>query len=67
MIFGGSQNKCNVGYAFINMIAPSRIVPFYKVSDSYDMIWECLRFDHVQSLFPESCKLNLFLVVQVNI
>jgi hypothetical protein len=25
------QNKCNVGYAFINMIAPSRIVPFYQV------------------------------------
>lgn len=25
------QNKCNVGYAFINMINPDNIVPFYKV------------------------------------
>lgn len=25
------QNKCNVGYAFINMISPEHIVPFYKV------------------------------------
>jgi hypothetical protein len=25
------QNKCNVGYAFINMIAPSCIVTFYQV------------------------------------
>lgn len=25
------QNKCNVGYAFINMINPENIVPFYKV------------------------------------
>lgn len=25
------QNKCNVGYAFINMVSPSHIVAFYKV------------------------------------
>jgi hypothetical protein len=25
------QNKCNVGYAFINMISPKHIVPFYQV------------------------------------
>lgn len=25
------QNKCNVGYAFINMTEPSQIIPFYKV------------------------------------
>lgn len=25
------QNKCNMGYAFINMIDPLQIVPFYKV------------------------------------
>lgn len=25
------QNKCNVGYAFINMVSPSHIIPFYKV------------------------------------
>lgn len=25
------QNKCNVGYAFINMINPENIVPFFKV------------------------------------
>uniref|UniRef100_A0A6N2M620 RRM domain-containing protein n=1 Tax=Salix viminalis TaxID=40686 RepID=A0A6N2M620_SALVM len=24
-------NKCNVGYAFINMIEPSQIIPFYQV------------------------------------
>lgn len=25
------QNKCNVGYAFINMLSPSYIIPFYEV------------------------------------
>ena len=25
------QNKCNVGYAFINMTDPSLIIPFYQV------------------------------------
>ncbi|CAL0314677.1 unnamed protein product [Lupinus luteus] len=25
------KNKCNVGYAFINMIDPSMIIPFYQV------------------------------------
>lgn len=25
------QNKCNVGYAFINMLSPSHIIPFYEV------------------------------------
>lgn len=25
------QNKCNVGYAFINMIDPSHIIPLYEV------------------------------------
>ena len=25
------QNKCNVGYAFINMIDPQQIIPFYQV------------------------------------
>jgi hypothetical protein len=25
------QNKCNVGYAFINMTDPQHIIPFYKV------------------------------------
>lgn len=25
------QNKCNVGYAFINMLSPSNIIPFYEV------------------------------------
>lgn len=29
------QNKCNVGYAFINMLSPSHIIPFYKV-------WFCI-------------------------
>lgn len=26
------QNKCNVGYAFINMTDPQHIIPFYKVT-----------------------------------
>lgn len=26
------QNKCNVGYAFINMLSPPHIIPFYEVS-----------------------------------
>lgn len=25
------QNKCNVGYAFINMVSPSHIISFYQV------------------------------------
>ncbi|XVE88317.1 hypothetical protein DITRI_Ditri19aG0060100 [Diplodiscus trichospermus] len=25
------KNKCNVGYAFINMLSPSHIIPFYEV------------------------------------
>jgi hypothetical protein len=25
------QNKCNVGYAFINMISPVHIISFYQV------------------------------------
>ncbi|QHO45700.1 uncharacterized protein [Arachis hypogaea] len=24
------KNKCNVGYAFINMVSPSHIIPFYE-------------------------------------
>ena len=31
------QNKCNVGYAFINMIDPQQIIPFYKVWYMDDM------------------------------
>lgn len=25
------KNKCNVGYAFINMVSPSYVIPFFKV------------------------------------
>lgn len=25
------QNKCNVGYAFINMTDPLKIIPFFQV------------------------------------
>jgi hypothetical protein len=28
------QNKCNVGYAFINMTNPQHIIPFYQVRDT---------------------------------
>ena len=30
-MFDSVQNKCNVGYAFINMSSPSHVVSFYKV------------------------------------
>ncbi|KAL4381758.1 hypothetical protein AHAS_Ahas04G0165500 [Arachis hypogaea] len=25
------KNKCNVGYAFINMVSPSHMISFYEV------------------------------------
>ena len=31
------QNKCNVGYAFINMTDPQHIIPFYKVDLHTDL------------------------------
>lgn len=30
-VFSLFQNKCNVGYAFINMVSPSHIISFYEV------------------------------------
>lgn len=32
------QNKCNVGYAFINMKDPSLIIPFYQVRYTYILV-----------------------------
>jgi hypothetical protein len=34
------KNKCNVGYEFINMTSPTRIVPFYKAFNGKN--WEKL-------------------------
>lgn len=31
IFFPQLQNKCNVGYAFINMLSPLLIIPFYEV------------------------------------
>ncbi|KAK4780047.1 hypothetical protein SAY87_016153 [Trapa incisa] len=42
------KNKCNVGYAFINMIEPSLIVPFYKTFDGKK--WEKFNSEKVTSL-----------------
>ncbi|KAJ7533593.1 hypothetical protein O6H91_13G056500 [Diphasiastrum complanatum] len=42
------KNKCNVGYAFINMIDPSRIVPFYQVFNGKR--WEKFNSEKVASL-----------------
>ena len=42
------QNKCNVGYAFINMTSPARIVPFYKAFNGKK--WEKFNSEKVASL-----------------
>ncbi|KAM2286445.1 hypothetical protein ACFX1S_038918 [Malus domestica] len=42
------QNKCNVGYAFINMIDPHQIVPFYKAFNGKK--WEKFNSEKVASL-----------------
>lgn len=34
--YGLLQNKCNVGYAFINMVDPSLIIPFYEVCNAIE-------------------------------
>ncbi|XP_021295165.1 protein MEI2-like 5 isoform X1 [Herrania umbratica] len=42
------QNKCNVGYAFINMLSPSHIVPFYEAFNGKK--WEKFNSEKVASL-----------------
>ncbi|GKV52559.1 hypothetical protein SLEP1_g59136, partial [Rubroshorea leprosula] len=42
------QNKCNVGYAFINMIDPQQIIPFYKAFNGKK--WEKFNSEKVASL-----------------
>ncbi|KAH1053097.1 hypothetical protein GLYMA_08G257400v4 [Glycine max] len=42
------RNKCNVGYAFINMINPGLIIPFYQVFDGKK--WEKFNSEKVASL-----------------
>ncbi|KAL5724510.1 hypothetical protein ACHQM5_007761 [Ranunculus cassubicifolius] len=42
------KNKCNVGYAFINMINPSQIVPFYQTF--HGKKWEKFNSEKVASL-----------------
>ncbi|GMP57436.1 hypothetical protein CsSME_00021537 [Camellia sinensis var. sinensis] len=42
------KNKCNVGYAFINMTNPSLIVPFYQAFDGKK--WEKFNSEKVASL-----------------
>ncbi|CAN1317937.1 Protein MEI2-like 4 [Linum perenne] len=42
------QNKCNVGYAFINMIDPKQIIPFHKAFNGKK--WEKFNSEKVASL-----------------
>lgn len=42
------KNKCNVGYAFINMVSPSHIVPFYQALNGKK--WEKFNSEKVASL-----------------
>lgn len=42
------KNKCNVGYAFINMISPENIVPFYRTFNGKR--WEKFNSEKVASL-----------------
>ncbi|XP_022147968.1 protein MEI2-like 5 isoform X2 [Momordica charantia] len=42
------KNKCNVGYAFINMVSPSQIIPFYEAFNGKK--WEKFNSEKVASL-----------------
>eukprot|EP00262_Sarcandra_glabra_P006435 TRINITY_DN1874_c0_g1_i1.p1 TRINITY_DN1874_c0_g1~~TRINITY_DN1874_c0_g1_i1.p1 ORF type:complete len:879 (-),score=189.07 TRINITY_DN1874_c0_g1_i1:587-3223(-) len=42
------KNKCNVGYAFINMTSPSQIIPFYQAFNGKK--WEKFNSEKVASL-----------------
>ncbi|XP_030539442.1 protein MEI2-like 4 [Rhodamnia argentea] len=42
------KNKCNVGYAFINMTEPSQIIPFYKAFNGKK--WEKFNSEKVATL-----------------
>ncbi|KAK4787602.1 hypothetical protein SAY86_011435 [Trapa natans] len=42
------KNKCNVGYAFINMLSPAHIIPFYKNFNGKK--WEKFNSEKVASL-----------------
>ncbi|KAK9706911.1 hypothetical protein RND81_07G159900 [Saponaria officinalis] len=42
------KNKCNVGYAFINMLSPSHIIPFYQAFNGKR--WEKFNSEKVASL-----------------
>lgn len=42
------KNKCNVGYAFINMLSPSNIIPFYEAFNGKK--WEKFNSEKVATL-----------------
>ncbi|PWA87530.1 protein MEI2-like 2 [Artemisia annua] len=42
------KNKCNVGYAFINMLSPTHIIPFYQAFNGKK--WEKFNSEKVASL-----------------
>lgn len=45
------QNKCNVGYAFINMVDPSHIVPLYEVC----FLLNCILVHSTSVFLPVLC------------
>ncbi|CAM8903341.1 unnamed protein product [Rhodiola kirilowii] len=42
------KNKCNVGYAFINMLTPKHIIPFYQAFNGKK--WEKFNSEKVASI-----------------
>lgn len=56
------QNKCNVGYAFINMTEPCLIVPFYQVYYQGDppYICCCLYYTESKSIVSSFLLLQTF-------
>ncbi|KAG5521736.1 hypothetical protein RHGRI_034082 [Rhododendron griersonianum] len=48
MFFSSDENKCNVGYAFINMTDPSMIIPFYQAFNGKK--WEKFNSEKVATL-----------------
>lgn len=45
------QNKCNVGYAFINMTDPGLIIPFYEVCMLLKLAGKMLRSSYLRSFY----------------
>ncbi|GKV45552.1 hypothetical protein SLEP1_g52621 [Rubroshorea leprosula] len=57
-------NKCNVGYAFINMIDPQQIIPFLKSECSSSSCISCVIF---LFSFPPYYFLHLLTILKYNL